>query len=264
MQSFWNTDPVIHPWQSPYSAFNNNPIYFIDPDGREGVGSWLKNAWGSIKSAFSGNKEKVGFESGRGTPENPIQGPAFEITAERGTPTTSGGGFWNKVGNAFSGVKNWWNNSELFFSARGKIDVGAQAGGHIQILNQKLALEGNLVSFDVIGAGVEQRGNSNNPHEWSFDYLGEDGYLKVNQGAEGSVPIFGGAKYEHNFEGRLAGGYRNETHTTTITATAIQYQNKQIVKSAMSVNELKFSVGARIALIGGAEINVEFGVKDKE
>ncbi len=35
----WNVDPLAHefPYQSPYSAMNNNPIYFVDPDGRSGV-----------------------------------------------------------------------------------------------------------------------------------------------------------------------------------------------------------------------------------
>jgi RHS repeat-associated protein len=34
----WNIDPLTfkYPWQSPYSAFNNNPIFFNDPLGLEG------------------------------------------------------------------------------------------------------------------------------------------------------------------------------------------------------------------------------------
>jgi len=29
----WEKDPVIKPWESPYAAFSNNPIYFADPLG---------------------------------------------------------------------------------------------------------------------------------------------------------------------------------------------------------------------------------------
>src|SRR5690554_1838820 len=34
-------DPLMakYPNQSPYAAFNNNPIYFIDPDGKDGIAS---------------------------------------------------------------------------------------------------------------------------------------------------------------------------------------------------------------------------------
>jgi hypothetical protein len=33
----WNVDPVTYPWQSSYAAFNNNPVFFVDPLGLEGV-----------------------------------------------------------------------------------------------------------------------------------------------------------------------------------------------------------------------------------
>ena len=33
----WNRDPVIKPWESPYATFRNNPIFFIDPSGLDGV-----------------------------------------------------------------------------------------------------------------------------------------------------------------------------------------------------------------------------------
>jgi RHS repeat-associated protein len=34
----WNIDPLApdYPWQSPYAAFNNNPIYYSDPTGLQG------------------------------------------------------------------------------------------------------------------------------------------------------------------------------------------------------------------------------------
>jgi RHS repeat-associated protein len=30
-----STDPIVHPMYSPYSAFDNNPIYYIDPSGAD-------------------------------------------------------------------------------------------------------------------------------------------------------------------------------------------------------------------------------------
>lgn len=32
----WERDPVLKPWESPYAAFNNNPILYADPKGLEG------------------------------------------------------------------------------------------------------------------------------------------------------------------------------------------------------------------------------------
>jgi hypothetical protein len=29
----WNVDPVVKPWRSPYDAFRNCPLLFIDPNG---------------------------------------------------------------------------------------------------------------------------------------------------------------------------------------------------------------------------------------
>ena len=30
---WWSTDPITHPWQSPYTAFDNNPVWLTDPLG---------------------------------------------------------------------------------------------------------------------------------------------------------------------------------------------------------------------------------------
>jgi hypothetical protein len=117
----WNTDPVFQPWQSPYATFNNNPIYYIDPDGRVAlgaiankIGSFFKNIYNKVKEAVKGDKEQIGFESGKGTPENPIQGPTFEITAERATATTGGTSFWNKVGNFAKNSLNFLDRATNF------------------------------------------------------------------------------------------------------------------------------------------------------
>jgi RHS repeat-associated protein len=53
----WNIDPVTYPWQSSYATFNNNPIYFVDPQGLEGTGGGDDE---EIKSSLpSGNIPEV-------------------------------------------------------------------------------------------------------------------------------------------------------------------------------------------------------------
>lgn len=41
----WNIDPVMKPWESPYSVLGGNPILNIDPLGND----WFKNNDGTIK-----------------------------------------------------------------------------------------------------------------------------------------------------------------------------------------------------------------------
>ena len=47
----WNLDPVIKPWESPYSVFGGNPILFVDPSGLD----WYKGKSGY--KWFDGNGE---------------------------------------------------------------------------------------------------------------------------------------------------------------------------------------------------------------
>ena len=35
---WWSTDPITHPQYSPYSTFDNNPIYYSDPSGADSEG----------------------------------------------------------------------------------------------------------------------------------------------------------------------------------------------------------------------------------
>ena len=54
-------DPLMvkYPSMSPYCAFNNNPVYFVDPDGREGQ-DWFENEKGEKK--WIDSKENLEIE----------------------------------------------------------------------------------------------------------------------------------------------------------------------------------------------------------
>ncbi len=70
----WFTpDVVSQPWQSPYCSMDNNPVALVDPWGAES----------------EGGSSEPGFESGRGTNENPIQIEEITVTGSRSAGTTS-------------------------------------------------------------------------------------------------------------------------------------------------------------------------------
>ena len=55
----WEQDPIIKPWESPYATFNNNPIYFADPNGLDGEGPNGECA-GDMQSCGNGTSEIYG------------------------------------------------------------------------------------------------------------------------------------------------------------------------------------------------------------
>ena len=57
----WETDPISYPWQSPYACFNNNPIFFADPNGLEGEGP-NGECPGDKKVLTASNGSKGNFE----------------------------------------------------------------------------------------------------------------------------------------------------------------------------------------------------------
>jgi RHS repeat-associated protein len=54
---WFSIDPIIHPWMSPYTAFDNNPVFFVDPfglstqngDPKPKSGGW-GNFWDKLKN----------------------------------------------------------------------------------------------------------------------------------------------------------------------------------------------------------------------
>jgi len=64
----WNVDPVTYPWNSSYSCFNGNPIFYSDPNGLEPEKKWSRlRRWFSAKYKVDANEEasKNGIDESR-------------------------------------------------------------------------------------------------------------------------------------------------------------------------------------------------------
>jgi hypothetical protein len=66
----WNIDPLVYEWQSPYACFNNNPIYFADPNGLEG--EKVNKGDGSKPAGTPLNKEGSVNSNGNGSVSGPV------------------------------------------------------------------------------------------------------------------------------------------------------------------------------------------------
>ena len=73
----WEMDPLAYAWQSPYTTFNNNPIYFADPLGLEGDPP-IKE--GTTQSCEDGSEEVYTNGKWKTTPYYSL--PEVEVTAQ--------------------------------------------------------------------------------------------------------------------------------------------------------------------------------------
>ena len=81
----WNTDPIEYAWQSTYVCFNNDPIYYADPSGLEGInpddGGKKKKHNRRNTTATWETKNPDGTLTGEAAP--PVDLEAVQVTAVR-------------------------------------------------------------------------------------------------------------------------------------------------------------------------------------
>jgi RHS repeat-associated protein len=98
----WNVDPVTNASMTPYAVFNNNPIYYIDPLGLEGE---------EPQNPGKGTAEDPGFESGKGTNDNPYEMREVEVIVPKpdnqNQPEKNTNSFLKRVGDFVSNSFNW-------------------------------------------------------------------------------------------------------------------------------------------------------------
>jgi hypothetical protein len=107
----WNTDPVDYPRQTSYATFNNNPIYFKDPSGLQGI-------------AFNGGggDKKKGDGGSSTTPQQPKM-PEVDIKRVEVYADAPKQGFFSRL---WSGIKNFFSNA---WNAFKKMDANIQGNG---------------------------------------------------------------------------------------------------------------------------------------
>ena len=121
----WNVDPVVYLWQSGYSVFNNNPIYYIDPSGREGEGT----------------SDPIVYKKG----EVPRVSLDEVVITPKEKPT------W--LGSLFNNIKNWWSSADFDNSGNyvneqnSGLNIQAEFGGNF---NKTIATEDpDIKSIDM-------------------------------------------------------------------------------------------------------------------
>ncbi len=92
---FTGVDPVVHWSNSPYNAFDNNPIYFADPSGADAVSS-IQEAWDNTAPGTN----STWYNDGNGgltdeKPEDPVEGQSK--TVKKGVHGSIMGGTINET-----------------------------------------------------------------------------------------------------------------------------------------------------------------------
>ena len=146
-------DPVIHHDYSPYSAFDNNPVYWSDPSGANSV----RYNWGSGDyDVLDGNGKWVGsfdpsqFGDYQSNPEEFLQS-FFSLELSAGDSGNNGGGSdGNGNGNGESknnkqpvyhyNGKKYNDGAELYFAIL--IDIAAEQFGITDIIALGTAIDG--------------------------------------------------------------------------------------------------------------------------
>ncbi len=98
----WNVDPIVFPHQSPYACYNNNPIYYADPNGMVAQGG--PGAGDALASRKSKDENKLSSSSSMGKGSHGTPGTGIKTynssaspvgapkTQPVGTSPSSGGG----------------------------------------------------------------------------------------------------------------------------------------------------------------------------
>jgi hypothetical protein len=270
----WNLDPKYTLKESRYAVNGNNPIIYLDLHGdfktKFGANLYKLFNGGSVVQATSGKRQGEWYVSkkvestqgskGRGKLANGIiELDEVVVTQQISWNFGKNGSF--HLGNTVDNAADWHDKSEFYFDANGKVDIGVQLGGHVEIGSAKIELDGSLMTADLFKLEYNQTKESGfGLQNFGLDYIGKDGGTQISQYFGASY--FGGVSYEHSFRGKSI-GYENQTHTVNINVPFVKYQIQKPENMTMT-QDFSISFGGRASFILGVEGNISFGVRDKQ
>ncbi|SPE76150.1 hypothetical protein FLACOL_00128 [Flavobacterium columnare] len=231
MQLWLSTDPLAEkfPNASPYNYCLNNPLIFVDPDGKApNPPKWLKNFWREVKDWFTDKpKMKVSIEVGKAT---------WEFLPE-----------------------------VLDMVASTKIEVkasfGLQASLEGEVFNRKGGADLNIASLTIARGSYEQQETDYGPQKFDgFLLYGENekgqNFVEVNQSLSGGVGLISGG-FSREFKGK-ANRYEDLKDEKSIAIGPVSSSMTQNEKGQITDKKINVARG-KIALGLGIEIKFSVG-----
>lgn len=166
----WNPDPITYAWQSTYSTFNNNPIFFADPTGQSGVRDFFNKLSMNVQRGFQKIGKKLGIGGGADRMIDEVVCSYKKSKSTNGNSTKSSwfGEAVESVGNAFKSGLSW-----LSKSASSSSDNSAQ--------------KDNRAWYDKVGTAIQ--GHSETEGTWTDEYIGKPvGNFIYNANPLSSIP----------------------------------------------------------------------------
>lgn len=225
-------DPLMmkYPQMSPYCAFNNNPVFFVDPDGLEGEKpgkikmAYLKLTNKNLRQAFRHQKRNGGdinvwkgkngkwfasvvYSSSSGKYKKSGEIISFDnvnVNATVFAPENTISGLGLAV-NGFKTLYNWFSSKDWTIDVGGKITIGAQlkvSSGLKGLASGEAGI--NFLSAELVSGHVDLTElGSNNPDAYSGRYIYEDQKIHFEQSIKAEIEVLRKAKFgpywEHKF-----------------------------------------------------------------
>jgi hypothetical protein len=189
----WNVDPLtgMQPYQSPYCAFNNNPVYYNDPLGLKGdKPKEAKQAKSRAKEGQSRDGSDGNNSIGQNnTPDDVplIQRDLPEVVIDAKLdqqPKTN----VKSQSNFIDRIFDWFKDAKFTAEMSGSVDAGLVIDRDFNIMGIKGSIDLSILEANLGQVGFKYMQDAENPWSWDYDYIGKDG-VDVSHSVGASIEL---------------------------------------------------------------------------